>query len=535
LFAEFGFSGTKVAMVAKRAGVDARRVRRLTGGRAELFDQVMAAKVNSTAAERIAAAASDPRAAPPLAVILAAAQEVFTSPEHSWDVLELEALTRSQLDEELRRIESARIQRRSDNTGALIAQVRANGGLDPDLADDAVLHLSLALSAGLAILNPVLPSRPTLGQWNTLIARIGAALAPRELLLAPEHEASTPWRIRVDVPDRPGAVARLIRALATLHAYTVALYVLDSGDGYRTIDVALTAPQSVTAEALRAVAMSGGRNGHVMPGSLDDALDLPTRVLDGATELVKDPGWAPLAAAALVEADEVQVADANEGQDDRVDVLRLQWTPDRHVVLQRDWAPFARAERTRASALLRLSEAIASLTGTSPFGWVEPITDGTVWIRLATPEDADAVAGMHERCSEQSRYQRYFSAVEWRDVQLRQLSGGHRGATLVVLNEDDTIIGLGNIFPDEPGDYRAAEIALIVEDAYQGRGVGRRLLKRMLDLASHLGFAEVVAIVLANNGGMLHLLNDSGLDWASSIERGVRTMRAPLASPEGTS
>jgi RimJ/RimL family protein N-acetyltransferase/AcrR family transcriptional regulator len=535
LSAEFGFSGTKVAMVAKRAGVGARTVRRLVGGRAELFDQVLTAKVTSTAAERVAAAATDPSAAPPLAVILAAAQEVFTAPERSWDVLEIEALTRAQLDEDLRRVESARIQRRWDNTRALIAQVRANGGLDPDLADDAVLHLALALSAGLAMLDPVLPSRPTLGQWNALIARIGAALAPHELLLAPEHTASTPWRVRVDVPDRPGAVARLIRALDTLHAYAVGLYVIDSKDGYRTIDVALTAPQSVTADALLAMTTSAGRNGHVKTGSLDDALDLPTRVLDGATELVTNPGWAPLAAAALVEADEVQVADATEGQDDRVDVLRLQWTTDRHVVLQREWAPFARAERTRASALLRLSAAIAASAGTSPFGWVEPIADGTVRIRLATPEDTDAVAAMHERCSEQSRYQRYFSAVEWRDVKLRQLSGGHRGATLVVVSEDDTIIGLGNVFPDKPGPGRAAEIALIVEDAYQRRGVGRQLLKRMLDLASRLGFAEVVALVLADNDGMLHLLNNSGLTWTSSIERGVKTMRAPLTSREGVS
>jgi RimJ/RimL family protein N-acetyltransferase len=267
-----------------------------------------------------------------------------------------------------------------------------------------------------------------------------------------------------------------------------------------------------------------------MPGSLDDGLDLPTRVLDGATELVTNPGWAPIAAAALIEADEVTVAEATQGDDDRVDVMRLQWTMDRHVVLRRDWAPFARAERTRASALLRLSAAIASLTVDSPLGWVEPIDSGTVWIRLARPEDSDEVAAMHERCSEQSRYQRYFSVVEWRDVQLRRLSGGHRGGTLIVKGEEGTIVGLGNVFPDEPGDGRSAEIALLVEDAYQGRGVGRQLLRRMLDLARRLGFTQVSASVQADNAGMLHLLHTVGLEWTSTIESGVTTMRAPLGS-----
>jgi RimJ/RimL family protein N-acetyltransferase/AcrR family transcriptional regulator len=523
-------------MVAKRAGVSAHTVRRLTGGRSELFELVMESKVTSTAAERVAAAAADPRAVPPLAVILAAAQEVFTSPGRSWDLLELEALTRARLDEDLRGIEAGRIARRWENTRALIEQVRASGGLDADLADEAVAHLALALSAGLAILDPVLPGRPSLRQWNALMARIGTALAPQELLLSPDHEAGTPWRVRVDVPDRPGGVARLVRAMGALHAYTVAVYVIGSDEAYRTIDLALTAPPGVTADALSAVAMAAGRNAHVMPGSPDDGLDLPTRVLDGATELVTNPGWAPIAAAALVEADEVEVTEATQGEDDRVDVLRLQWTTDRHVVLRRDWAPFARAERSRASALLRLSAAIASLTGDSPLGWAVPSGPGALWIRLARPEDSDAVAQMHERCSEQSRYQRYFSVAQWRDVQLRRLSGGHRGATLVVEDEQGGIVGLGNVFPDESGTGRAAEIAMIIEDAYQGRGVGTQLLRRMLDLAVRLGFTEVTASVLADNDGMLHLLHATGLPWTSSIDSGVASLRATLAvggSPPG--
>jgi hypothetical protein len=172
---------------------------------------------------------------------------------------------------------------------------------------------------------------------------------------------------------------------------------------------------------------------------VDDGLDLPTQVLDAATELVTNPGSAPLAAAALVEADRFEVTDANEGEDDAVGVLRLQWTPDRHVVLHRDWARFARAEQTRASALLRLAASIAGSEGDpEALGWVEPVKgDGTVWIRLGRPEDADAVAAMHEGCSERTLYRRYLSGVaEWRDPSLRRLTGGRRGATLVVMSED---------------------------------------------------------------------------------------------------
>lgn len=529
LFAENGYSGTRVRMVAQRAGVSTHTVRRLTGGRAELFAAVMAVKVTSDAAERVAAAAGDPGAVPPLAALLDVAHEIFLEPRRSWDVLELEALTRAHLDPALRDVEVARIEARMANMRAVVAQSRGSGGLDVDVSDEAIAHLALALSAGLAMIEPSVERRPSVTEWDALMARIGAAVAPPEMLLEPEHEARTPWRVRVDVPDRPGGLARLVRALGALHAHTQAMQVVGVGEGERTIDLALTAPAGVSRAAILAAARSAGNEAYVGAGSPEDVLDIPTRLLDAAAELVTNPSLAPLSAAELVEADRVTVEEATEGADDSTHVLRLQWTPDRHVVLEREWAPFARAEQTRASALLRLSAAIASATGDDDsVGWIEQIRDGAVWIRLAHPEDADAVAAMHARSSERSRYQRYFAMTEWRDVQLRRLSGGHRGATLVAMSFDGTIIGLGNVFPDSPGDGTAAEVALIIEDAHQGRGLGTVMLRRMIQMAERLGFLSVVAVVLADNAGMLHLLETTGLQWTTSISAGVATMRAPL-------
>lgn len=530
LFALHGYSGTKITDVAHAAGTSAGAVRRLTGGRAELFEQVMSQRVTSSVAERIAAAAANPAAVPPLAVILSAGQEVFAEPAASWDVLELEALTRAHVNSDLRGIEASRIQRRWHNTMTLIQQVRANGGLDVDVSDKATAHLLLAMSVGLSMLDPVFgDDRPTVAQWNALMARIGTALAPPEFLLDPEHEAHSRWRVRVDVPDRPGGVARLVRAMSALHVYAVGVYVIGTHGGYRTVDLAITAPEHVAVEAICAMANSVGREVYVRAGSADDAIDLPTRVLDVATNLIADPSWAPLAAAILVEADEVTVVSAKEGSDDHPDTMRLQWTTDQHVLLRRAWAPFARAERTRASALLRLSAGLAESLGLGGM-W---IFDGEVRgqhlrIRLAQPGDAEPVARLHDRCSDQSKHQRYFAVVRWPDLQLRRLAGGHRGASLVVLDDDGTIVGLGNVFPDEPGDGSAAEVAMIIEDAQQGRGLGTLLLSHLIDMARLMGFTELVASVLADNRGMLRLLEKSGLTWTSHIESGVRTMRAPL-------
>ena len=531
LFTENGYGGTKLQMVAGRAGVTARTVTRLTGDRTRLFGQVVADKLTSEAADRLAAAAVAPEAEPPLAVLLEAAGEIFAAPQRSWNVLELEALIRAHRDEDIRGLESARVHKRWANMTTVTEQARRAGGIDDDIDDGAFVHFALALSVGLAMVHPVVDRQPSQASWNALMARIGAAFAPAELLLTAEHEARTPWRLRIDIPDRPGGLALLIRALSTLHVHVVATTMLASGGGTRTIDLAVTVPEKVSADTLLAAAMAAGSNGHVTQGSPEDGLDLPTRVLDFATELVTNPGSAPLAAATLVEADHFEVTNATQGEDDDDDVLRLQWTADRHVVLHRDWAPFARAEKTRASALLRLAASVSRMAGdVEALSWVEQITgDATVWIRLARPEDADAVAAMHERCSPQSRYQRYLGgANEWRDISLRRLTGGHRGATLVVMSEEGTIVGLGNVFPAEPEDGHGAEIAVIVEDAYQGRGIGTRLLRHMLELAERIGFQEVVAIVLAQNTTMLRVLEETRLDWTRELEEAVVTMRAPL-------
>ena len=58
LFAQHGYEGVGVRQVAQEAGVSQYRVRKLTGGRAELFATVMAEKVTSDAADRIAQARS---------------------------------------------------------------------------------------------------------------------------------------------------------------------------------------------------------------------------------------------------------------------------------------------------------------------------------------------------------------------------------------------------------------------------------------------------------------------------------------------
>lgn len=535
LLARGGITAAGVRDVASGARVRAGTVVKVVGDQPQLLREVLARRDGSRAASVVADAVENPSRSAAMATLLQAGHEVFVDPRSSWDPIELEALALAALDPQLEQIGRARIAPRARRVRDVVQTARATGGVHSALTDDVLVHLVLALSVGMAMLDPVSDSKPGVDDWDAMLARVGSAVEPEDLLLEPRVRVSSRWRLRVQLPRRPGSVAALSRALAHLHAYTLLQIIVGQDDESFTIDTGVIAPESVRAETILAAARSVGTNAHITTGHpLDglDGLDALAVILDGATHVVKDPEQAPAVAAILLAADGYEVVDAATGEADEAGVLRLQWTTHRHVLIRRDWAPFLQVEQARASALLRLSNAVATLAGEPDRnGWIESIRDGTVWIRLARPEDAARVAEMHDRTSELSRFQRYFAHREWRDIQLRRLSGGHRGATLVAMSRDGDIVALGNVFPVNEG-ASAAEIALLVEDAFQGKGLGRVLLARMVQVARSMGFDDVVADVLADNTGMLRLLDTTGLAWTSTTRDGVRTLRAPLRDPE---
>jgi RimJ/RimL family protein N-acetyltransferase len=141
---------------------------------------------------------------------------------------------------------------------------------------------------------------------------------------------------------------------------------------------------------------------------------------------------------------------------------------------------------------------------------------------------------MHARCSADSIYERYFTPMNtWREENLRRISGGHRGATLVATIEGGEVVGLGNIFPVGKEQTDAGEIAVIVEDAWQQRGIGRRMLEHLVDIAPRLGFTSIDAYVLAQNEAMLRLLRSLPLHWQVRTDHDlgatVTCLRADLA------
>jgi len=452
---------------------------------------------------------------PAMQAILRAAREVLGSPAAAWDATELQALTLAPYDEALRAVLEERLDKRWSALSTVVRQLRASGAVDSSVDDDAaVLHV-LAVGLGLAMLAPLSPKWSASDAWTTLAARLLESLAAIDPDLDDGDGTHRTWRARVTTSNNPAALARLLRVLALMRITVATMLTAPGEQGRQLVDLILRAPQNIERDTIAQAIASVGEQVIVARGLASDAEDIASRVLRLSAILANRPEAAPQGAADLVLGDSFAVVNAAEGPDASEHVLRLQWTVERHVVIHRS-APFTHAEFTRASALLELVEALSKARGSAEgFGWAQALPDGTrMWIRLARPQDAAPVEQMHARSSESSIYNRYFTPMNsWREENLRRISGGHRGATLVATVEGGTVVALGNIFPAGTEDALDGEIAVLVEDEWQHLGIGRQILQHLIEIAPRLGFAHVVAYVLAENDAMITLLRSLEQTW----------------------
>ncbi|SCF39517.1 bifunctional GNAT family N-acetyltransferase/acetate--CoA ligase family protein [Micromonospora mirobrigensis] len=164
------------------------------------------------------------------------------------------------------------------------------------------------------------------------------------------------------------------------------------------------------------------------------------------------------------------------------------------------------------------------------------LSDGTtVGLRPIRPDDAPAVVAMHGRFSERTRYLRYFSPyprIPDRDLQ-RFVVVDHRDREAFVVLAGDRIVAVGRyerLGPESP----EAEVAFVVEDAYQGRGIGSVLLEHLADAARRHGIVHFVAEVLPANGAMLRVFADFGYQVQRQYADGVVHLSFPIAPTEAT-
>jgi RimJ/RimL family protein N-acetyltransferase len=155
-----------------------------------------------------------------------------------------------------------------------------------------------------------------------------------------------------------------------------------------------------------------------------------------------------------------------------------------------------------------------------------------VLFRIVRPEDAPALQRFLGRCSERTIYLRFFGSLQkFTEEKARYFAhvDGVDHFALVALDPDDPneIIAIVR-YDREPGEEHA-EYAAIVEDRWQGEGIGIDLTRRLIDVAWDNGVRYFYALVMGKNRRMLELLRHLDLPEEEHAEEGVKRVEVELS------
>jgi GNAT superfamily N-acetyltransferase len=165
---------------------------------------------------------------------------------------------------------------------------------------------------------------------------------------------------------------------------------------------------------------------------------------------------------------------------------------------------------------------------------IGPAASG-VEIRPLTAGDRERLADAFSRLSEETRRQRFLALAKRlseRDLdRLTQIDHHNHEALAAIAPRTDRIVGVARYIklPDDPG---AAEVALAVDDEWQQRGIGRRLLAELIARAAVHGVTRLVAYVGEGNRRTLDWLARMGWDVVGSDENVTVFEIAPMSALE---
>nr|WP_229837217.1 GNAT family N-acetyltransferase [Dactylosporangium sucinum] len=160
------------------------------------------------------------------------------------------------------------------------------------------------------------------------------------------------------------------------------------------------------------------------------------------------------------------------------------------------------------------------------------LSDGTtVHLRPIRPDDADRIVALHGRFSERTRYMRYFSAyprIPQRDLD-RFVNVDHHDREAFVVEHAGELIAVGR-YERLGARSHQAEVAFVVEDVHQGRGIGSVLIEHLVAAAGTVGITEFEADVLPVNQAMLRVFMAAGFRIERQFADGVVHLWFPIAA-----
>lgn len=333
------------------------------------------------------------------------------------------------------------------------------------------------------------------------------------------------WQVRALLDDRPGALAALAVSCGDQGVNILDLQIFPAADGRVVDEIVMHTPGGWSAVDVEQLCVLAGVDAPVVAESSPQALeDQPVRFMRAARVVAEDPHQLEDQLCRLLDAFPV----------DGLPGLEKLVLDDEHgpaVALSRR-VPFTDTELARASELRRLAAEASSRAVPAAAGVAEPVQGepDQVELRMGRAEDAEALLAMHVRCSAETTYRRYHAPLSRISPRLARSLLEPEGGLSIVLAVGDDIVGLGMICPEGAG----AELGVMVEDGWQRKGLGTRLLRALAVEAASRGFETVTCMVQRDNDAVLGTIRGAGLRARVTFVDGVTKYRIPVQTLRGT-
>jgi GNAT superfamily N-acetyltransferase len=154
------------------------------------------------------------------------------------------------------------------------------------------------------------------------------------------------------------------------------------------------------------------------------------------------------------------------------------------------------------------------------------LKDGTTAaLRPIRPEDEPELTALYARLSPETAYQRFFTVMARLPPSWAHTFANvdyERRMAIVAVTPDNRLVAVARYDLDEASNE--ADIAIVVQDQWQGKGLGTILLAELLGYAEAKGFRRFRADVLTENRRMLDMLTRLTHVITRRTERGITSL-----------
>jgi len=160
-----------------------------------------------------------------------------------------------------------------------------------------------------------------------------------------------------------------------------------------------------------------------------------------------------------------------------------------------------------------------------------------ILLRPVKISDEPLLKSLFYSLSDDTRYRRFLSGRRILPHDLLQkfliLDYTKQMAILAIIEREgkEEVIGVGRYSVNEEEDNYTADVAFVVRDDSQNKGIGTELFDYLTSLAKRQGLHGFTALVLLENKPMLHMIRKMGFDIEERLEGDVYELKMMFRSP----